>query len=357
MTLTGFDQIFGQSHAIDWLCRAYLGDRMPHGLIFAGPVGVGKATTARALSALFLCQEPKSTSPCNGCASCTTLAAGNHPDYHLITKELIRAYDATGTSKGIDLSIKVIRPELVDAAGRKSSMGRGKVFIIKQAELMSVAAQNAMLKTLEEPLGRTLIVLLTDQPDSLLLTIRSRCQVVRFWPLANEIVLRELENRDIPRGDAADAAAFADGSLGLALRWLKDGVIAHARELRQTVDQLLGGYAPADLPGWLKAVAEEYAQKQLERDELSSKDQATREGIGLYLHLMSQMFRRRLPPTSSYEELEGLCSAIDAIARADQYLDSNVNIALIFQQLAVTLEKLLSTPSSGTTAGLRSFDR
>ena len=134
-------------------------------------------------------------------------------------------------------------------------------------------------------------------------------------------------------------------------------MIAHARELRQTVDQLLGGYGAADLPGWLKAVSEEYAQKQLERDELSSKDQATREAIGLYLHLMSQMFRRRLPPTSSYEELERLCSAIDAIARADQYLDSNVNIALIFQQLAVTLEKLLSTPSSGTTAGSRSFDR
>ena len=194
MTLTGFDQIFGQSHAIDWLCRAYLGDRMPHGLIFAGPVGVGKATTARALSALFLCQEPKSTSPCNRCASCTTLAAGNHPDYHLITKELIRAYDETGKSKGIDLSIKVIRPELVDAAGRKSFMGRGKVFIIKQAELMNVAAQNAMLKTLEEPLGRTLIVLLIVccQPRCFLRSggIRRPATHTEFLPTDHLIPLR-----------------------------------------------------------------------------------------------------------------------------------------------------------------------
>src|SRR5439155_23785955 len=109
--------------------------------------------------------------------------AGNHPDYHVITKELIRYHDKTGKSKGIDLSIKVIRPELVDAAGRKAAMGRGKVFVIEQAELLNTQAQNAMLKTLEEPLGRTLIILLTDQPDVLLPTIRSRCQLLRFSPL------------------------------------------------------------------------------------------------------------------------------------------------------------------------------
>src|SRR3712207_9357567 len=74
-------------------------------------------------------------------------------------------------------------------------MGRGKVFVVEQAELLSAAAQNALLKTLEEPAGRTLIVLLTDQPGALLPTIRSRCQVVPFAALAEELVRREGEGR------------------------------------------------------------------------------------------------------------------------------------------------------------------
>ena len=132
-----FSDILGQDAAIDWLRRAYLGDRLPHGLLFAGPVGVGKATTASALAALFLCENPKDTNPCGACESCRVFAAGNHPDFHVITKELIRYHDKTGKSKGIELSIHVLRPELIEPAGRKPVMGRGKVFVIEQAELMN----------------------------------------------------------------------------------------------------------------------------------------------------------------------------------------------------------------------------
>src|SRR5262249_31728620 len=150
------DDIFGQDAAIEQLRRAYLADRLPHGLLFAGPVGVGKATTARALSELFLCELPKGAKPCGPCDSCTAFDAGNHPDFHVITKELIRYHDKTGKSKGIDLSIHVIRPEVVEKAAMKPVMGRGKVFVIEQAELMNAPAQNALLKTLEEPQGRAL---------------------------------------------------------------------------------------------------------------------------------------------------------------------------------------------------------
>src|SRR4051794_29633523 len=226
-----FDDILEQTAAIDWLTRAYASDRMPHGLIFAGPVGVGKATTARALGALWLCEKPKDTKPCGTCDSCRVFDAGNHPDFHVVTKELIRYHDKTGKSKGIDLSINVIIPELVEPAGRKAVMGRGKVFMIEQAELMNPQAQNAMLKTLEEPAGRTLIVLLTDQPGVLLATIRSRTQLVRFAPLPQEVVVRELGKRGIAAADAKKAAALADGSLGLALKWIEDGVVAPAGEL------------------------------------------------------------------------------------------------------------------------------
>src|SRR5688572_17361168 len=142
-----FSDILGQDDAIDTLRRAYKADRLPHGLIFAGPTGVGKGTTAKALAALFLCEKPlKSAEPCGKCDSCRLIGAGTHPDYHLIYKELIRVHDKTGKSKGITLSIDVIRPELIDPANRKPNMGVGKVFVIEQAELMQPAAQNSMLK-------------------------------------------------------------------------------------------------------------------------------------------------------------------------------------------------------------------
>ncbi len=334
-----FDTIFGQDQAIDWLRQTFLADRLPHGLIFAGPVGVGKATTARALAALFLCENPQGACPCGQCPGCTIMAAGNHPDYHVITKELIRYHDKTGKSKGIDLSLHVIRPELIDPANRKATMNRGKVFVIEQAELMNAQAQNGMLKTLEEPAGRTLIVLLTDQPGLLLPTIRSRCQTVRFAALETTRVRSELQKRGIEPALAEDAARFAEGSLGLALKWIEDGVIENARAISDQMGELLSGRMPPNLPEWFKNAAEAYADKQLERDELSSKDQAMREGLSLYLRIAAGVFRDRLHEGFDNDANEALCGAIDVLTRAEQYLDANVSIPLVFQQLTVALQE------------------
>jgi len=338
--------IFGQDDAIAWLRRAVEADRLPHGLVFAGPTGVGKATTARALAAGFLCEQPTGADACGRCESCRVLEADNHSDFHTIVKEHIRYHDKGGKSKGITLSIQVVRPELIEPASRKAVMGRGKVFVIEQADLMNDDAQNAMLKTLEEPAGRTLIILLTDQPGALLPTVRSRCQLVQFAPLDESLVRRELEKRKIDKTTAADAAALSGGSLGLALHWIEDGVVDAARELTAQIDDLVRGNAPDNLPQWLDAAAKAYAEKQLERDELSSKDQATREGLTLYLHVAATRFRKRLAETSDSDDLDRACTAIDAIVRAEEYLNANVNVALTLQQLAVTLERTLAASSA-----------
>jgi DNA polymerase-3 subunit delta' len=266
--------------------------------------------------------------------------AGNHPDYHVVYRQLVRLEKTEAKAK--ELSIDVIRAYLVDPANRKPSMGHGKVFVVEEAESMNASAQNAMLKTLEEPFGRALIVLLTDQPESLLLTIRSRCQLVRFSALEEGRVRQELEKRGISPTDAADAASFGEGSLGRAIGWLEDGVIVHARELRQRLEGMLSGRPMVDLPEWFKKTVDEYAVKQLARDELASKDQMTREGMGLYLRLAAQVLRRHLSGAQQSAGLDGVCGGIEAMVRADQYLDANVNIALIFQQLAVTLERLFA---------------
>jgi DNA polymerase-3 subunit delta' len=335
--MTTWKSIFGQDEALSALRSAYAADRLPHGLTFAGPVGVGKGTTAGVLAQLFLCENPKGDEACGKCESCRVFAAGNHPDFHVITKELIRYHDKTGKSKGIDLSINVIRPELIEKAAMKSAMGRGKVFILEQAELMNPAAQNALLKTLEEPSGRTLIILLTDQPDLLLPTVRSRSRIVRFAALDGKTVVCELTRRNIPADTAADAAKLARGSLGLALKWIEDGVIDPAGQLLAQLDQILGGKPSNDLPGWFRKAADDYAAKQLERDALSSKEQATREGLTLYLMIAAEHLRSRLAIDAD-EQLDGICDMIEAIAQAEKYLDANVNVALALQQLSVKFE-------------------
>jgi DNA polymerase-3 subunit delta' len=205
---------------------------------------------------------------------------------------------------------------------------------------MNAAAQNSLLKTLEEPAGRTLIILLTDQPHALLPTIRSRCQIVRFGPLDSKVVERELSKRKIDKAAAAEAAKLAEGSLGVALKWVEDGVVAGARDLIKRLDAVLSGKPAGDLSDWFKKAADAYAEKQLERDNLASKDQATREALALYLKIAANHFRARLTESSDdADELERACAAIDAIARAEDYLDSNVNIPLTFQQLGATLER------------------
>jgi DNA polymerase-3 subunit delta' len=332
--MTTLDDILGQEAAVAFLRQAHAADRLPHGLIFAGPVGVGKATTARALSWLFLCENPQGTSVCQQCPACTVFAAGNHPDFHIVYRQLIRLEKDV---KARDLTIDVVRRYLLEPAARKPVLNMGKAFVVEEAELMNAAAQNALLKTLEEPYGRTLIILLTDQPNSLLQTIRSRCQMVRFASLDRSLVERELIARKIDPAMARDAAIIAEGSLGLSLRYIEDDIISRALELEQLLMR-----PTLDLADWFKQSADAYAEKQLERDPLASKDQMTREGIALYLKLAAQSFRRRLSQTEDPDQLEETCSAIDALVRAEEFLDSNVNIPLVLQQLTSTLSRQLA---------------
>jgi len=156
-------------------------------------------------------------------------------------------------------------------------------------------------------------------------------------------VRKQLEKRKIDRQTAQDATAFSEGSLGLALKWISDGVVPRAADLVHQLDSLVAGHSPDGLEVWFKAAAEEYAEKQLKRDELASKDQATREGLALYLRLAATYFRTRMQASTDPAELERLCGAIDAIAKAENYLWCNVNIPLIFQQLTLAWERELAS--------------
>src|SRR5262245_34902961 len=240
-----------------------------------------------------------------------------------------------------ELAVGVVRDFLVAKANNKSVLGVGKVFVVEEADLMNASAQNTLLKTLEEPEGRTLIILLTDQSDSLLPTIRSRCQLIRFAPLDEKIVKEELQKKHgIKSQIAASAAGISRGSLGLALRWIEDGVIDQSGQLTAMLGKISAGQRVQGMQEWFKSAAEAYAEKQLERDEKASKDQMTREGIVLYLKLAAQFFQQQLgehikePPL-----LERAAAAVDTIVRGGSYIESNVNIPLVLQQLAAALSR------------------
>ncbi|MBC7782856.1 MAG: AAA family ATPase [Burkholderiales bacterium] len=329
-----FAHILDQSEPIGQILAAYRNGRLPHGVIFAGPAGVGKGTVATALAKLFLCDDGKDV------YAMGLIDAGTHPDFHLITKELIRL--TSKTSKATTLSIDVVRDHLVAPAMKKSVTGKGKVFVVEEADLMQAAAQNSILKTLEEPAGRSLIILLTPKPDDLLPTIRSRTQIFRFGQLSDKTVFAQLKLRGHDPKTAESATRLADGSLGVALRWIEDGVVAQAEDLASHVNGLLMGRPTADLADWLKSASDAYAVRQIEKDELTSKDNATRTGIIVYLDLLARQFRKALRETDDDQLLERLCEAIDAVYRAQSYLESNVNISLALQQLGSALERLFS---------------
>lgn len=202
---TGFAALVGQDAVVTALRRAVSRDRLPHTLAFHGPVGVGKATCAGLLARALNCPEAGPDDACGRCTACRKIVRGLHPDVLFVEPE--------------DGLIKVdTAREIAAAVAYRPHEGRRRVVIIDDAHLMNPQAQNALLKTLEEPPASSVLVLVTPTLAGLLPTVRSRSQSVRFGPLPPSAVRSYL--RDTLELDAREArlrAALAPGSLGRAI--------------------------------------------------------------------------------------------------------------------------------------------
>ena len=260
-----------QPRAHRLLQRALGSHRMPHAYIFAGPPGVGRELMARELARLLLCQQPimrplppelaaacemdEGRDSCGACDDCRLVGAGTHPDLLLIHRYLAREHpDSTVRQrKATGISVDVIRHFLVDRAGTRPMRGRAKVFIIREAERMNDSAQNALLKTLEEPPGNTTLILVSSSPDALFPTVRSRSQTVAFQTLPAEFVA----NQTVALRPDADAAAIqyaarhSRGSIESAVKTLDLGLYPIKTEwVRRIAEYLVpppagGGYLMA----------------------------------------------------------------------------------------------------------------
>jgi len=235
-----FADIVGHEGPKRVLQRAIVGNRVSHAYLFEGPPLVGKTLTAKTFAKALTCEQPPSVGEsCDACPTCLALERENHPDFLLVRPtSKIELKDDEGGKETAEFAGSMINVEaiarLISDANLRAVRSRRKVFIIASAEAMNPTAANRLLKTLEEPPGRTTIVLTTANLSALLPTIVSRCQLVRFGPVPVPEVQAALEKRfpEIDRGLIRSMAALSGGRFGWAERLLMHpDTIAIRREL------------------------------------------------------------------------------------------------------------------------------
>lgn len=204
--------------------------RHAHAYLLHGPAGIGKRALAERLMARLLCQQPAGNDACGQCKSCFLLAAGTHPDNYVLEPE------------EVDKAIRVDQVrDLVDFVVQTAQLGGRKVVLLEPAESMNLNAANALLKSLEEPSGDTVLLLISHQPSRLLPTIKSRC-VQQACPLPGEAESLAWLARTLPDSDAAtrsDLLALAGGSPLTALRLHGQGVLEQRAQVVEGVKKLI----------------------------------------------------------------------------------------------------------------------
>jgi DNA polymerase-3 subunit delta' len=259
-----FRTIVGHRRLLSLLSGAVARDTLPPALLLAGPAGIGKRRSAVALAETVNCLKPETTGEfardsCGECPACRRIQRGVHPDVILIEPGDMGS-----------IKIEQVR-DVIDRAEFRPFEGRRRVVIINDADGLMPAAQNALLKTLEEPPSASIFLLVSSIPDALLPTVRSRCPKLRFAPLsASEVV--DVLTRDHQYGeqDARAVAVDAEGSVGRALE-AESADLVDAREgARHLLDHTSRGSDPARRLNAARDVTSKKGTSVGERDQLAA---------------------------------------------------------------------------------------
>ena len=214
----GFAELVGHSKPLNALQMALTNQRLHHAYLFVGPEGVGKRTVAIALAKAIHCSNSAGDF-CGECIHCASIVDGNHAD--------VRIIEPLAGKK--EISIRQVR-DLERDLRYRSFTGKRKIAVIDPAALMNASAQNALLKTLEEPPDNSLMILVTPNAGALLPTLRSRCLRLSFAPLPRTEVVGFLRAKHgLPADDAEFLAAISIGSIGVALTLDQQAFIAKRR--------------------------------------------------------------------------------------------------------------------------------
>lgn len=236
MAMVKWTDIIGHKQEIAYLRQMLGADRLPHALLFCGRQGVGKRQVALAAAAAFLCSESGDTA-CGACDSCLAMQKGIHPDIYFLQPE-----SKGKAAKSIKLGqIKAMQEEIA----LLPVISTGRVVIMDDVEKMNEPAANSLLKTIEEPAGKVLFILLAGTASAVLPTVVSRCMRFDFGVLPLERLTEEVVRRtDVSDSQAAELAVLSGGSLGKALQLFQEGGL----QLRDEAVAVLQGLPEMDMP-------------------------------------------------------------------------------------------------------------
>lgn len=327
---TAWENILGQREPKRRLRRLLETDRLPHALLFSGPEGVGKRRTAEALAAALLCSSPAAGHPCGTCESCRAFSRGIHPDFFFVVPEAV--------GKGArSIRIEAMRA-LGSALARPPELAPRQVALIDDAQRMNEAAANSFLKTLEEPTGDVVFLLVTGMRAALLDTIVSRCLEIPFGPLALPELSEVLRRHGVEAEEAAALATLADGSAGRALALHAEGAL---RRREETVSLLARLPQIPPLSLWAEgkkwgALSREEAGEWLRSLRLTLRDVLALYGGAAPLYSVG-LEAPVAEIAARFSEARVFSMLADVKEAERRLLSSNVNIRLLVEALLLSL--------------------
>ena len=243
-----FEDVVGQEQIERTIKNAIEQDKVSHAYLFCGPRGTGKTTTARLLAKALLCEKGPTPDPDGTCEDCQMIAEGVHPD----------VYELDAASR---TGVENVREEIINRVQFAPTRGRYKVYIIDEVHMLSIAAFNALLKTLEEPPDHVVFILATTDPQKVPETIHSRCQRFDFRRISNESIVSRLGAVCVAEGvefegDALDLIAHhAGGGMRNALTSLEQTIaFGEGKVTLAVAERMLGGVDSGDLANIVQAL-------------------------------------------------------------------------------------------------------
>lgn len=326
-----FAEICGQQDIKQHLQNAIAQEKFSHAYIISGEKDSGKMMLAEAFAATILCTERQGQDACGICRSCKQAISHNHPDIHYVTHE------KPGT-----ISVDEVRVQINNDIVIKPYSGDYKIYIVDEAEKMNIQAQNALLKTIEEPPSYGIIFLLTTNGAGFLPTIQSRCVSLEMKPIRQDLISRYLmEHYRIPDYQASVCVAFAQGNLGKAMR------LASSQEFNERKEYLTGilkSISQMDLPELYRYISELEEQKgEIQeyfdfmtiwfRDVLLYKATVREEGI---IFQDEAMLIKKQAKEASYHGIQVILEALETAKRRRK---ANVNFSLTLELLLLTIKE------------------
>lgn len=330
MSMTGFKDVIGHKDIIEYMQKAVETGQVSHAYILSGARGSGKKMLANLFAQTLQC-EAHGNDPCGKCHSCRQAETGNHPDIIHVQHE-----------KPNTIGVEDVRGQVVGDVMIKPYSGPYKIYIIAEADKLTVQAQNALLKTIEEPPAYAVIFLLAENADSLLPTIRSRCVMLKLKNIKDKLIKKYLmESLEVPDYKADICAAFSQGNVGQAVMLAQS---EHFKEIHADALHLVKHVREMDLSE-ITAEVKSVSRYKLEvsdfldllavwyRDVLMYK--ATRDVNGVIFQEEIDSVQEQASQ-SSYEGIELILQSLE---KAKVRLRANVNFDLVMELLFLTIKE------------------